>query len=529
MDQTRNGQSNTGMKRTLTLTSLLVNAMALIAPGAFLWTTFQMQASQTSGGVTTAGEMWTGLFAALVLAFLTALSYSELANIYPGAGTGSTYYFAEASFLEKEKASHRQWARIAKFLSGWISHLYYWIYPGIMVAFSAILIVYIFGLFGITLAAWEQILVAILFAFINGYIAYRGITGSTVTAMVINAIQLASLIVFSILAILYRHAHPGLAYAQTASAILLPHNFTNMIFQSTIAILLLVGFESVTSLGSEAINPRKDIRRAILLSLAIQGIFAYLFEYFAANYFVGPQLTGTTTSGVAVTGYAATAVSGAPIGDMIRIIGDQMLGGTGLALALVMAATVVLALVGTTLACFNTGVRITYSMGKDREMPSLLGLLHGRFATPHYGIWLLVAISAALGAYGVLGVDNLMQITLASNTGTFLLYGLTNLIALWAFFGRPGSSIVRHKLVPILGFLANLLMLGGVVYLNVAAGGNTSNDAKIAMAAVAAWLVVGGIWFVINTRRQGQSMLTRGPVHPDSFERAEDKPQSSDQ
>ena len=99
------GQPTGTMKRTLNLTSLLVNAMALIAPGAFLWTTFQVQAAQTNGGVTTAGEMWTGLLAALILAFLTAISYAELANIYPRAGSGSTYYYAEASFLEKEKAS----------------------------------------------------------------------------------------------------------------------------------------------------------------------------------------------------------------------------------------------------------------------------------------------------------------------------------------------------------------------------------------------------------------------------------------
>ena len=296
-NQTTASRTTGSMKRTLNLTSLLVNAMALIAPGAFLWTTFQVQAAQTNGGLTTAGEMWTGLLAALVLAFLTAISYAELANIYPKAGSGSSYYYAEASFLEKEKSGHRQYARIAKFLVGWISHLYYWIYPGIMVAFSAILIVYIFGLFGITLAIWEQILVAVLFSFLNGYIAFRGITGSTMTAIIINAIQLATLIAFSILAILYRYTHPNLAYVQSVSTILLPHNFTNLVFQSTIAILLLVGFESVTSLGSEALRPKQDIKKAILLSLIIQGVFAYLFEYFAANYFVGPQTDGHQRDG----------------------------------------------------------------------------------------------------------------------------------------------------------------------------------------------------------------------------------------
>ncbi|WP_428369388.1 APC family permease [Methanoregula sp.] len=502
------GQPTGTMKRTLNLTSLLVNAMALIAPGAFLWTTFQIQAAQTNGGITTAGEMWTGLVAALILAFLTAISYAELANIYPKAGSGSSYYYAEAAFLEKEKAGHRKWARVAKFLVGWISHLYYWIYPGIMVAFSAILIVYIFGLFGITLAVWQQILVAILFAVLNGYIAYRGISGSTMTAIIINAIQLAALIAFAILAILYRHAHPDLAYVQTASSILIPHNFTNLLFQSTIAILLLVGFESVTSLGSEALRPKQDIKRAILLSLIIQGIFAYLFEYFAAIYFVGPQLTGTDTTGAAVSGWGAAAASGAPIGDIVRVIGDQMLGGTGFILVIIFAATVVLALIGTTLACLNTGVRITYAMGKEKEVPTLLGVLHGKYDTPHYGIWILVAVSAALGAYGVLNVDNLTQITLASNTGTFLLYGLTNLIALWAFFHRPDSSILKHKLVPLLGFLANFIMFGAVIWLGISAGGNTANDAIIALAMVAVWLVAGSAWFIHNSKKEGLPVLT---------------------
>src|ERR1043166_10147194 len=118
------------MKRSLTLTGVTVNAMALIAPGAFLWTTFQLQAAQTAGKGSTAPDMWTGLVFALVLAFLTAYSYSQLAKIYPDAGAGSSYYFAEAALLDKEKPHQRKYARFAKLTIGWISHLYYWIYPG---------------------------------------------------------------------------------------------------------------------------------------------------------------------------------------------------------------------------------------------------------------------------------------------------------------------------------------------------------------------------------------------------------------
>ena len=89
--------------------------------------------------------MWGGLFFALILAMLTAYSYSELARAYPDAGTGSSYYFAEAALLEKESPQHRKYARFAKLWIGWISHLYYWLYPGIMVAFTGTLFGYIYA------------------------------------------------------------------------------------------------------------------------------------------------------------------------------------------------------------------------------------------------------------------------------------------------------------------------------------------------------------------------------------------------
>jgi basic amino acid/polyamine antiporter, APA family len=501
------GSGGVEMKRTLSLTGVTVNAMALIAPGAFLWTTFQVQAAQTNGPATTAFDMVTGLIAALILAFLTAISYSELANAYPEAGTGSSYYFAEAAFLSRER--HEHFARLAKFIVGWVSHLYYWIYPGIMVAFSATLIGYIFSVAGITLGNLELVIIAALFALINGYIAFRGITGSTLTAIVINVIQLVSLVIVSILAIIFRLTHPSIHYAHASFlSVVTPHNYTNLLYQSTIAILLLVGFESITSLGAEAKNPKRDIRRGILLSLVIQGLFAYLFEYMAANFFIGDQLVGKV-AGKTVTGYDAAAASAAPLGDMIRVIGDKMLGGTGTALMLIVAVTVVLALIGTTLACLNTGVRISYAMARDRELPSVIGLLHGEYATPHWGIWILVLVSAVFGAWGVINVDHLTQITLASNTGTFLVYGFTNLIAFVAFLGRPGMNVFRHLIVPFLGALANLLMLIFVVKLSISAGGSTQTDTVVALAMVGAWIVIGAIWMIANSASQGKSMIAR--------------------
>lgn len=498
----------TEMKRTLTMTGLTINAMALIAPGAFLWTTFQAQVVQQNGGGTTASDMLPGLLFVLVLAFLTAYSYAELSNIYPEAGAGSSYYFAEAAFLEKEEAVHYKFARLAKFIVGWVSHLYYWIYPGIMVAFTATLLVYILGLFGVTLSSPIEIATAFIFSGFVGFIAYRGISGSTMTAIVINAIQLTALVAFAALAIIFRLGHPDLAYAHAnAVDVVLPHNFTNVLFQGTIAILLLVGFESVTALGAEAINPKRDVRRAVLLSLAIQGAVAYVIEYFAANFVVNSSVTATTAAGATVNGYGAAAASGAPIGDIVRFIGDQMLGGTGVALALILAASVLIALIGTTLACLNTGVRITYVMGRDKEVPGLLGLLHFRHATPHYGVIALTVISALLGGYAVLSADNLLQITLASNTGTFLVYGMTNGLVLVAFGGRHKRNILKHVVVPVAGLLANIGMLAAVVFMSISSGGSTQTDTLIALGIVAVWVVIGAVWLFANSAATKKSLL----------------------
>src|SRR5581483_7115264 len=222
--------------------------------------------------------------------------------------------------------------------------------------------------------------------------------------------------------------------------------------------LLLVGFESVTALGAEAKRPEKDIKRGVLLSLIIQGGICYLFEYFAAN-FANGQTTATFTQGSkTLTGFNASAADPAPIGTMIHNIAEKSLSHTGTTVSLVVAATVLIALLGTTLACLNTGVRVTYAMAKDKEMPGILGLLHGKFATPHGGIIVLTALSAAIGVYCATpyNVDNITQVTIASNTGTFLVYGLSCVIAIVAFAHRHDRHVIKHYLVPGLGALMNL-------------------------------------------------------------------------
>jgi len=97
--------------------------MALIARAPF----FGSRLSCSHNGLDIACDV-ERIVLALLLCLATAVCYAEMAKLYPG--TGSSYYFAEQSFLNHDVhwryASSRSYCR-------WGSHLYYWIYPGVMV------------------------------------------------------------------------------------------------------------------------------------------------------------------------------------------------------------------------------------------------------------------------------------------------------------------------------------------------------------------------------------------------------------
>ena len=196
------------MQATLGLTGLTMNAMALIAPGAFLWLTFAMQAAAGN----TAPAMWIGIFVALLLCLATAVCYAELAKLYPG--TGSSYYFAEQSFLNHETAW--RYARLSKFIVGWGSHLYYWIYPGVMVGVTGVIIGYLAG------TLWPSFMSAtnpgpMFMMLVAISVLASASRGSRIAALpdrrsvniAINVIQITALLIFAVMAFSYRSSHPA--------------------------------------------------------------------------------------------------------------------------------------------------------------------------------------------------------------------------------------------------------------------------------------------------------------------------------
>lgn len=487
------------MKKTLNLLGVTINAMALIAPAALFWTTFQLQSVPGS-----AMNMWFSVFIATTISIFTAVSYANLANKYPKASTGSSYFFAEASFLEKEKY-HTSLARISKFIVGWSSHLYYWIYPGVMVSFMGSLILYILHIFNpqITATITEKMLICVVFAFITGGISYLGITSSTKVNLITNILQGFVLLVFSVLAIAFRLLNPSLHYIhRNALSVVLPHNLDGLIFQSTIAILLMVGFESATAFAAEAKNPKRDIPRGVILSLIIQAVIFYFLSYFAINYVMGNFYTSSSGNG-----FAAAYNSIAPIGDMAVLIGNKLLWGHGELLAFALAITVVISLVGTVLSSLNTGVRVTYAMGKDTELPTFLGLLHPKYRTPHVTIIVITMFSALIGTFGMMDVNNITQLTMISNIGTFLLYGLTCAICVFAFMNDSHCARWKGILIPVVGLLLNFAMLIGVIYFAVVSGGSSKNNTIIAIIASIVWFIAGFIYMYVKKVKRVISVI----------------------
>jgi amino acid transporter len=578
------------MQATLGLTGLTSNAMALIAPGAFLWLTFFIQA--TTGA--TSPSMWIGIFAALLLCLATAVSYAEISKLYPG--TGSSYYYAEQALLSKDKAF--KYARISKFIVGWGSHLYYWVYPGVMVGVTGIFVGYVVGFLypnfmsGSNPGPVFMSIVAVVFTFAVAWIAQRGANASTAVNLAINIIQISALVLFSILAIGYRSNHPegakALNYDSTslatytynfatkadgtiirdasgnpttqldaagkpvpftisyaaydstgklfqahpdAKSVVSVHSFNWMMIQATVAILILVGFESVTAMGGEARNAKRDIPLAVIFSLLIQGLVCYLIEYFAANYFLN-------------SGYSMQSAAGsaAPIGDMMIIVGDALLGqGHGKYFMLAEAVTVFLALIGTTLACMNTGARVTYAMGKDDEAPEHFGMLHSKTLTPHRAVRTLSFITAIIGvlaisicfgdgsaptdatiaalphglfsSVGYLPHDTLaklpntlLMITLTSNFGTFILYALSCLLCVVAYHKRPDHSVLKHTIIPVFGLLANV---GCMMFYLIGPflGIGTVKEPLGALAISGVWGLYGAFYFLKSSKAKGRSVL----------------------
>jgi amino acid transporter len=232
---------------------------------------------------------------------------------------------------------------------------------------------------------------------------------------------------------------------------------------AAIAAYSYLGFDAVSTLTEEAIEPRKTIPRAIVLVALVGGGVFVLAAYFTQ---------------IAHPSMAFANVDAAAF-EIAKTIGGDVF--------------VMLFLAGLILAQFASGIsaqasvgRLLYAMGRDEVLPRrVFGFIHARFRTPALNIVLA-------GVIGLLALElDVATSTSFINFGAFLAFTAVNLAVIRQHWLARAQG-VRSHVIP--GVLFPLLGAVGDVWLMCSLDRHA--------------LILGGCWFVLGLLYLGY--LTRG-------------------
>src|SRR5579863_3249273 len=191
-------------------------------------------------------------------------------------------------------------------------------------------------------------------------LAYKDIKISTLVMLGLEAFSCFFILLLCVIVLGHHHFAPDPAQ----------FSFKGMSFMSlgmgvVVAIFSLVGFESSTAFGEEAVNPLKTIPRSIIWSLVITGAFFILVSYV--------EVLGTH-------GYKDTLDKiDAPLNVLASTYNVPFL--TPLLSAGAMFSFFALAS-----SCMNAGARVMYAMGRHNFFPRSTSMAHERHATPHVAL-----------------------------------------------------------------------------------------------------------------------------------------------
>jgi amino acid transporter len=169
-----------------------------------------------------------------------------------------------------------------------------------------------------------------------------------------------------------------------------------------LAIFSSVGFESATSLGSEARDPLVSIPRAVKWSAILAGVFFFLCAYAEVLAFRGQS--------------QSLGQSPAPLHVLAEQVGLPPIMGTLTDLGAVVT------FFSCFLACITAAARVLFLMGRNGALHSVLGEAHEENQTPHRAV-LLSSIVAFLPA----------AVMMLRGLNLFDIYGLIGTLATFGF------------------------------------------------------------------------------------------------
>ena len=99
--------------------------------------------------------------------------------------------------------------------------------------------------------------------------------------------------------------------------------------------------------------------------------------------------------------------------------------------------------------------------------------------------------------------NGLLLVTLVSNFGTFVLYGLTNIVCIVAFHEHHDFHGFKHMVVPVFGAIANFACIAFYI-IGPLEGLGSAKEPLIAVGFSVIWGIYGAIYFVRNSKKKGK-------------------------
>ena len=305
-----------------------------------------------------------------VVTSLTGLTYAELGSAYPQAGGGYAWV--------KEGL-----ARIFGFYAGWIS----WFSHSVACSLYAVLFGTFFAelleLAGIELGdevfllglTSEEVAVKILAALVALIFVLINVRGSSETGLVGNIITIFKIVVLGLLIVFGVRAMfniPNWADNFMRDPNPLPHGVGGVILAMGLTFVAFEGYEIIAQSGEEVKDPGRNVPRAIFGAIAIV-VIIYVAVAFVS---VG----------------ALVQDSGLPNWMYLGENGERAMIETARAIMPYGALVMILGGLASTMSALNATIysssRVSFAMGRDRDMPALFGRIHPRNKTPHWAVWL---------------------------------------------------------------------------------------------------------------------------------------------
>src|SRR3954471_12773564 len=410
------------LHRSLTFGDLLVYGLVFMVPIA----PFGIFGSvyQGSGGMVALAYA-----IGMVAMMFTALSYAQMSQAFPMAGSVYTY-------------AGRGIAPPVGFLAGWMILLDYVLVPALLYLIAAIAMNSLVS----TVPVWLWL---IGFVVLNTIVNYMGIEMTARVNKVMLIGELIVLAIFIVIGIVALAQGKGHGFDFTPIYNSATFSWSLVFGAVSIAVLSFLGFDGISTLAEENKDSARAIGRAMIAALLLAGV---LF------------IVQTWVASLLVPHPAALIAKGDP-GGTAFYDSAEVAGGLWLSKLTALATAIAWGFANSLVAQAATS-RLLYAMARDRQLPSFLAKVHPRKGVPVNATLLVAAVSLAVGLFFYELSNGIARLSTLVNLGALTAFLALHVSVVWHFVGRHGSRHWwKHLIAPAIGFaILAFVLINAEVY-----------------------------------------------------------------